>query len=238
MNHNFNLTSLMLITTLLLTGCVLDEAEKAAAPIVAESTVPQAQTETSAQPDIDMPKINYFALSSQELLDLAEDNVNIRDQKEFKQALSKSIANAEEEGVVEISRLQSGILTTSNYIPRMETSGVSFVSGEDGKAFEDSISNIDRSLLNLYSLNRSMEANAFRGITKQPSGEIVLKLVPGGISEGKVFVFVVSLNSNGLIENMISTSNYEEFSSIVETKVEYGSVEEASLMLAKLSTSS
>lgn len=223
----------------MLSGCTTTDS--------AESETPNAEQSESANPEVESteenqspiaPTIDYTALMPSELLALGEDNVIVRDREEFEQALINSIAKSELEGLVESSKIADGVFTTVNYIPGGKTSGVTFVLDEEDKAFEDSILLVEKTVLNLPSLKRSLEANAFAGFVKQPNGEIILKLVPGGESGESTFVYVVFVGEEGYITNLISTGNHEEVPRIVETEVTYGETEQSIQMLSQLSTSS
>lgn len=237
-NKKLILPSIALIALLGLSGCATDSAtspEETAAP--AETSAPSDTSDASTDPEAPAPVVDYLSLTAAEIIALAEENVVLRDQEEFTEALASSAAAATELGLIETSKITGNSISTQYHIPAGLEAGITFVADEEGQAFEDTIATFDKGLTTLASLQATTEANAFRGYVKQANGEIILKLIPD--EEGtNVFVYVVSINEDGLISQIIMASRYDSEELVVVTEFSYETLDDALVLLESLNSDS
>lgn len=238
-NKKLALTGLALIAALTLAGCTTSgsDVQETAAPSET-STSDTSNGSNSSDEGAEPVVVDYLAMTSEELLALQDDNVILRDQAEFTEAIEASIAAAEASGIIETNTVAGSTISTQNHLPSGLTSGVSFVTDAEGKAFEDTIQALPQDFLNLYSLKNSLDANAFRGYVKQANGEIILTLKPGEDESATLFIYVVFINADGLVEKLISTGTYQADAPIVETVVEYKTVDDALALIEGLGADS
>ena len=242
-NKKLLLTGMALIATLTLAGCATTPAEEptttnSASPTPSESGSSDGDGGGSTTSPNAGSASDYSKMTPEQFLALAEEGINAEAKAKFDAALTKSIAEADSKGMIEVYQSLGEPSYSEFHLPAGSANAVSFIVDKEGEPIKDTIETLPKEFSNLSNLDSGRIGGDYAGYALGKNGEVKITIKVSDGEKFMTFVYILYINDAGIIEKMYSSGDYKLNAPIVETKLSYETDAEAVAMLKKLESGS